>query len=311
MHVAVKTLAAIEQAVKQDQGARFRGLLRKHMAALEDAYRDQEESFRSHLGASLMGRVCARELWYSFHWTTKSNFDGQRLRLFNRGHLEEGRMVALLELIGVTVWQFDEQGKQFRVSGSEGHYGGSGDGIGANIPDLPDPSEKAVLEFKTHNDKSFTELKKKGVKEAKFDHWAQMQQYMVKFRIGFSLYVAVNKNTDELYAEIVVCEIESGQKLIDRADKIIWLATAPPKVGNPPSPGNFMCRFCDHRPVCHLNAEPAKNCRTCTHSSPLPGGHGLWGCALYGNTIEGPMLIPKDFQPKGCVAWVKNPQLSA
>lgn len=306
MYPAVKTMAAIDAALKSDQGAKWRGLLRAAMAELEDAYRDKEEYFRSHLGASLMGRECARELWYSFHWATKSKHEGRMIRLFNRGHLEEGRVVALLRLINITVWQFDENGKQFRIEGSHGHYGGSGDGIGSNIPDLPTPDEKALLEFKTHNDKSFTDLKKKGVKEAKFEHWAQMQQYMVKFRIGFSLYIAVNKNNDDIYAEIVVCDIAAGDMLIDRADKIIWLEKAPDKIGSPPSAGNFKCRFCDHRPVCHLKAEPDKNCRTCMHSSPLPGGHGLWGCAHHGD-----MIIPKDFQPVGCGDWVKRSDMGA
>ncbi len=304
MHIAKKTLEAIEREIHKDQGARWRGLLRGCMAELEDAYRDQEESFRSHMGASILGGECARAIWYSHHWATKPTFTGRMQRLFNRGHMEEGRFVAMLRLIGVDVRQFDENGKQYRISGSHGHYGGSGDGLGTNVPDLP-PGEWAVLEFKTHGENSYKELIKKGVRAAKPEHWAQMQQYMRKMGVRYSLYMGVNKNNDEIHAEIVELNPESADQFINRADKIVWLRKAPSKIGNPPSAGNFACKWCDHRPVCHTGQAPAVNCRTCVHAKTIEGdGTGQWACELHGNRV-----IPKDFQQLGCAQWDKHPDM--
>lgn len=303
MRIATKTLQAIDQELKKDQGAKWRGILRKTMGALEDAYNDKEESHRSHMGASLMAKKCGRAIWYSFRWATKSQHEGRMVRLFNRGHLEEGRIVALLELIGATVWQMDENGKQFRISGSHGHYGGSGDGIAKGIPDLATLDEACLLEFKTHNEKSFTKLKSEGVKYAKPEHWGQMQQYMEKFKLNNSLYIAVNKNTDELHAEIITLETEAAQQLVERADKLVWLQEAPSKIGNPPSPGNFDCKFCDHRAVCHLGAQPDFNCRTCKSARPVEGGNGLWFCDYW------KVVIPKESQKHGCENWVKHPAI--
>ena len=82
-----------------------------------------------------MGRPCSRELWYTFHWATEKKFEGQTLRLFNRGHLEGPRMMALLKMIGCTIWQFDSEGKQFRIDGHKGHFGGGLDGVVLGVPD--------------------------------------------------------------------------------------------------------------------------------------------------------------------------------
>lgn len=302
IYLASKTLAAINSELEKDQGARWRGLLRKCMGELEDAYRDKEESHRSHMGASMMAKNCARAIWYSFRWATKKQHEGRMVRLFNRGHLEEGRLVALLLLIGCEVWQMDENGKQFRISDHHGHYGGSGDGIAKGIPDLP-AGEVAVTEFKTHNEKSFVELQKKGVKIAKPEHWGQMQQYMRKFKIRFALYIGVNKNNDELYAEIVVLEEAAADQLIDRANRLIWLKSPPSQIGDPPSAGNFNCRWCDHRPVCFLGAQPDRNCRTCKNAEPVENGHGEWFCSFWNH------LIPKEAQLTGCHKYDKHPQI--
>lgn len=62
---------------------------------------------RRHLGASLIGRECLRELAYGFHWAKRVKFSGRMLRLFERGHDEEPRLVRLMELLGATVNTID------------------------------------------------------------------------------------------------------------------------------------------------------------------------------------------------------------
>ena len=308
--LATKTLQAIENQIASDQGA----LYRKHLGAviphMSDAYRSEPESFRSHMGASIMGNKCGRAVWYSFHWATKSAFTGRMQRLFNRGHLEEARFIACLRAIGVTVYQHDVNGKQFRISGSAGHYGGSGDGVGIDIPDLP-RGLPAVLEFKTHNDASFKKLEKEGVRSAKFEHFVQMQQYMRKMYLTVALYMAVNKNNDELYGEIIMLDAETADTFIDRADKIVWMHRAPEKVGNPPSPGNYDCKWCDHKPVCFQKSTPPLNCRTCVNAYPSAVGDGSWACynAAYKRLDGSPMLLSKEDQELGCQAWQQHPDI--
>lgn len=310
--LATRTLEAIEARIAEDQGGAFRQFLEKVIPHMKDAYRGQDEGFRSHMGASLIGGECGRAIWYGFRWATKGKFSGRILRLFNRGHLEEARMIACLLTIGCQVYQQDEQGNQFRISDCGGHFGGSGDGVAVGIPDLP-ASTAALLEFKTHNDKSFKALKADGVRNAKFEHFVQMQTYMRKMGLAAGLYMAVNKNDDELYGEILYLDHTIGDQFIERAHKIIPLHVAPEKVN--PSAGFYKCKWCDHHPICHMKKLPERNCRTCD-ASRADMGDGKWWCDNKARQME--LLFPatnplgedfsltKERQLVGCDHYVPN-----
>lgn len=286
IYLAEKTLAAIDAALKVDQGASYRTWLKKILPHIEDAYRGADLPFRSHMGASGLGKDCPRAIWYGFRWATEPNFDGRMLRLFNRGHLEEGRIIALFMMIGCTVYQQDENGKQFRISDAGGHLGGSGDGVILGIPDL-DPNTPALAEFKTASEKSFLETKQKGVRETKFEHYVQMNLYMGKMGLPVAVYVVVNKNTDELHIELVPYDAEVYARYLDRGVQLVWMEEAPAKINE--SPGWFKCRFCDHKAVCHNGGAPAKTCRSCTHSKVE--ADGTWSCNV---SVDKITLSSKD-----------------
>lgn len=303
MALAVKTLAAIEAALQKDQGAKFRGLLGQLMPLAGDAYSTKEESFRGHLGASLLGRECARELWYSFHWCTEKKFDGRMLRLFNRGHLEEPRFVALLMMIGCKVWQVNSEGKQFRISGHRGHFGGSMDAVAIGIPDL-DETMPVLCEFKTHGEKSFTKLVAEGVMQAKWEHFVQMQIYMGKNNLLWSLYGAVCKNTDELHMELIQFDPTQYQRYLDRSVMVIDATEPPPRINN--SPGFYKCKFCPENNQCHKvgKYEIHRNCRTCEHSRVAD--EGKWVCRHPGKL----QTLTQEEQLAACEFYKLNPVIS-
>lgn len=304
---------------------------------------NQEDGRRNHLGGSLIGRECNRELWYSFRWATETKHDGRILRLFKRGHKEEFEFVEYLQQLGIEVreyaqrlgwhqptdkyvtidWEVDlpeykkghcvdvtsdayhvarakEAGvrlEQWRIEDVFGHFGGSLDGIAYNLPEVEIAEgvyicakDPVLLEFKTHGQKSFDTLCKLGLKDAKPEHYAQMQVYMAKRGIKFGLYMAVNKNTDELKCYFVVAVPMEGFWMISRAQEIITAKAPPARISSNPS--WFKCRFCDHRKPCHMGQPLAKNCRTCIHSNPIDGGQ--WHCQLWDS------VIPIHGQKEGC-----------
>ncbi|QIG73303.1 putative exonuclease RecB type protein [Rhizobium phage RHph_N17] len=297
----------------------------------------EEPPFRNHLGGSMIGKTCERELMYSFRWSVRPKFDGRMLRLFERGHKEEFRFVNFLRMIGMNVREYSEalwyhpesdsyvtypwdyegeisealdevtddefhrgraklQGvelKQWRISDVEGHFGGSLDGIADAPFDIPvdvgvsieallsstsnkfiPMGEEFLLEFKTHNTKSFCKLVEERVKVAKPVHWAQMQIYMHKKGLRFAVYVAVNKNDDDLWIEVVEYDPAEGPKLLARAERVIHAKTLPARVGKHPS--WHECKFCDYSKQCHYSAPLEKNCRNCKFAEPVPGGE--WRC---------------------------------
>lgn len=312
---ALQTLRKIDAMIEADQGSAYRGWLGRVLPHIGDAYRTDEDGFRSHLGASVLGGECARAIWLGFRWASKAKFDGRILRLFNRGHLEEGRVIAALLMVGAQVYQQDENGKQFRISWAGGHAGGSGDGVALGIPDLVHDMP-CLLEFKTHGEKSFIELSGKlaewrkyvegkgpftgkGLKAVKPEHYIQMQVYMKKMGIAVGLYVAVCKNTDDLYMELVALDSELAEQFMYRGEQIVFANRAPAKINE--SAGFFKCVFCNERPVCQLGVDPAVNCRTCQFSEPL--ADGSWLCNKHS------MALPKEKQLVGCPDWYRNDDL--
>lgn len=233
---------------------------------------DAEDGFRSHLGASLIGKDCERALWFDFRWVTRARHAGRVLRLFETGQLEEARVVRNLRRTGATVLEVDPQtGRQFRVSAHAGHFGGSLDAVAIGL--LEAPKTWHVLEFKTHAAKSFADVQRKGVKESKPQHFAQMQTYLHLSGLKRGMYVAVCKDDDDLYVERICVDTSFAQGLMDKAERVILAVKPLERISR--DPAWYQCRMCDHAAVCHGKCWAEVNCRTCLHASPVDGG---WHC---------------------------------
>ncbi|WP_180052021.1 oxidoreductase [Acinetobacter sp. YH12099] len=253
-------------------------------AAIKAANRS---SHRTYLGASSIGRPCARELWFMFRWVKRSQFDGRMLRLFNTGHLEEPRLIADLQSAGVEVLEVDPTtGEQWAIAFHGGHFRGHADGAALGLHSAPKTWH--LLEFKTHNDKSFAKLQTDGVEKTKPEHVAQMQVYMHGLGLTRAYYLARNKNTDELYGERLRYDKKQAEYWIERAGQIIFAPEPPLPIGKDAS--FFQCKFCDFSEYCYRTVAdlpsplPEKNCRTCIHSTPKETGG--WLCEKKGYEVE-------------------------
>lgn len=108
--------------------------------------------------------------------------------------------------------------------------------------------------------------------------------------IPYTLYVAINKNTDEIHWEIVLADPQLAQQYIGRGVAIVQHPGPPKRFSETKSA--FQCTYCDMRPVCHEKAPAAINCRTCIHSAPLESG--AWICTHYDKELT------KEEQLAGC-----------
>jgi hypothetical protein len=161
------------------------------------------------------------------------------------------------------------------------------------MPDTP-----VLAEFKTHSSKSFASLKSEGVKQAKWEHYVQQVIYMQGQGLTHSLYLAVDKNTDELYGEIVPADEETAGRYIQRAQSIVDSSEPPMRLNS--SPAWYQCKFCSYRPMCHMFEVPEINCRTCAHSTPISGGN--WKCEYPPSPS-----IAKDCA--ACTNYICNPSM--
>jgi hypothetical protein len=275
---------------------RFDSTLERIERAVEE---EAEDGLRAHLGASIIGRPCDRSLWYSFRWASERRHEGRILRLFERGSREEATMVELLRKAGCTVWDVDpETGQQFRVSAVGGHFGGSLDGV---VIGLVESDKPHVLELKTHNKRSFGALQKQGVEKAKPEHYVQMQAYMYLMDIERAYYLAVCKDDDHLYAERVRAKASAATNALSRAERIICSDRPPHKISDDPT--WHECKWCDHHALCHLQATPLANCRTCIHATARLDGDRVWHCAKHDKNLT------EEEQRAGCDQHLFLPDL--
>lgn len=268
------------------------------VAAIFDRYTRGADERRGHLGASIIGRPCSRSLWYAFRWALREEFDGRILRLFERGKREEVWLLDELRAIGCEVLAEDPStGEQWRVSFHGGHFGGSADGVVLGLVEAPKTWH--LFEAKTANDKSWTDIARKGVKVAKPEHFLQMQVYLKGLGLTRALYLCVNKNDDRIYQERVEFDRDAADAAIAKAGMIVGAKTPPTRISEDPT--WYECKWCSQRDHCHLQryAKIERNCRTCASSTPMPDG--TWLCEHYGKTLS------LEEQVAGCEGHVLNP----
>lgn len=253
------------------------------------------EQHRMHLGGSVIGGPCDRRMWYGFRWADKETLSGQKLRLFQSGHLQEPRLIEDLRRIGVEVSDAMPDGKQWSFGAFGGHFGLSLDGAGLGFPEAPKTWH--TLEFKTANQKSFDKIVKDGVEKAKPQHYGQMQVGMRSSGLDRAMYIVVNKNTDEIYSERVRHDPVVSARLMAKAESIIKAAEPPSRLSE--RADWFECKFCPFHAVCHGDQVPEVNCRTCAHSTPdIHGEGGKWVCA--NEKLASAPVISETLQRKGC-----------
>lgn len=263
----------------------------------------KEDWRRNHYGASIMGRKCDRYKWQSFHWAKDPQHDARMLRLFAHGHAEENVFVAELRAAGYEVIQPDGS-ERFRFK--EGHIGGEGDGL---ILDFLGDGDDALLECKTHSERSFTRLvTKKSVKQCKPEHYTQVNVYMHKLGLKWALYVACNKNNSELYYEIIPYDEKHARKALSEARNLVVNPNVPEKMDDFFAPCVLISKEgkkypCDYHGLCHGNLEvlPERNCRTCMEATATQSGE--WRCEHHDRALS------VDEQKAGCRDHLYHPGL--
>lgn len=232
----------------------------------------EESPARGYLGGSEIGHPCERYLWLKLRGAERKKWDGRMLRLFEHGQREEERMAENLRSIGCELVQYDEKGEQYGFSLWGGLFSGHYDGVVRGIPEAPKTWH--LWECKTHNRKSFEELRKLGVEASKPMHFAQMQIYMHMAELERALYTAINKDTDEIYVERVSYDKAFSQSLLDRAEHICFTDEPSPPLGRDAS--WYQCKGCEMSGICYGRELPKSSCRSCAQVTPQRDG--TWKC---------------------------------
>jgi hypothetical protein len=214
---------------------------------------------RDYLGASRLGVSCARALQYEYTKMPKDEeFKGRILRIFEIGHAFETLALSWLRQAGFSVFTKKPNGDAFGFSVAGGRIRGHVDGIINDAPTDLGMSFPAIWECKSLNAKSWRDTVKHGLKKSKLIYAVQVatyQAYMEGSVPGISvnpaLFTAVNKDTAEIYHELVPFDAALAQEASDRAVNLIHATDAGellPRIAM--SDDHFECVFCPYRQRC-------------------------------------------------------------
>ncbi len=216
---------------------------------------------RTYLGASRLGVACDRALQYEFAGAPVDpdrDFDGRVLRIFEVGHVLEDLAIRWLRLAGFDLHTRTRSGSQFGFSVCDGLIQGHVDGIVMGAPADLGFSFPMLWETKSMNAQNWRDCVKRGVSVAKPVYAAQMaiyQAYMESTVDGISrnpaLFTAINKDTQELWFELVPFDAVLAQRASDRAVKIITATGHGELLPRSFSdPAHHECRFCAWQERC-------------------------------------------------------------
>jgi hypothetical protein len=209
------------------------------------------EAKRSYLGASSLGDPCGRYIAYQYRSLQGSSSepeepeDGRTLRIFDLGHVLEELLARWLRGAGFVLLTIDPgTGEQFAFT--DGPIAGHADGIIVSGPSgvgLPYP---ALWEAKGLNDRSWSDLAKRGLQAAHPAYYGQTNLYMGYLGLMACLFTAMNKNTAEILHELVPYDRAEAQRLVDRAVDVIRGALLPRIAAAPVQ----RCEFCKFKSTC-------------------------------------------------------------
>lgn len=268
--------------------------LRAIQAAIEDREADWESIG---VPAGDIGVECDRAIWLAFRRASVPEaINWQKRRIFERGEIEEERLLDLLRLIGCEV-----SDQQARVRGAGGHLRGKIDGQAVGLPEAP--VKMHVVECKSSKAEKFRKLVKDGVQVAMPLHYATMQFYMHKRGLDRCLYMCTNKDDEDIHLERVRLDVEAAIRAEARIERIIAMDEPPSRLCT--KRDDFRGMFCRQAAVCWGEERPRVHCRTCIHATPLLDGNAGWDCARWQKPLS------QDEQAAGCPAHLFVPKMLA
>ena len=237
---------------------------------------------RYYNGLSGIGEKCLRRLQFNHYDCLNLKHSARMIRLFGVGHSMEPKLrKELSKFLGMVF-----KGDQDEVIGFAGHWKGHIDGLGMFLRSskfYTKDDDWFLMEYKTHNDKSFAALKKDGAKKSKPKHYAQVTSYMGYKKLDRCLYVGYNKNTSEIYLEWICFDEDEFKENKRKEAEVVMADCLLPRIGND-SPMWHECKLCDAHGVCFGKEPINKSCRNCEHVDIKDDG--IWECSK-GHTIKG------------------------
>ncbi len=207
----------------------------QYMVHLEQRLREARAKrwLRPHngLGMSRVGHPCDRKLYFfanDIEPYEDSSIDFRTRRLWSRGDIEEFRIFALLDTVGVEV------APHIIIESGDERFASEADGIVRNVPGHA-RDEAFLLEIKTANKRNYGLFYRYGIAQVNPQYFSQVQCLMhfaidMGYEIRNCLYTVTNKDTDGIHTEIIPYDASVGMQIEERVREILSLEKKPPKI---------------------------------------------------------------------------------
>lgn len=205
---------------------------------------------RNYLGASALGDPCSRRIVYGLQGVEPDQPSTcERYCTFEIGHTLEGLVASWLIQAGFILQTRGEDQAPFGFSQTGGRFQGHVDGIIRGGPlDAPYP---LLWENKTAKASSWREFMKGRLEVVNEIYYAQVQVYMAYLNLENCLFTSLNKDTSQIYSELVPFDAEVAARYSDKAVRILQNQDAgieEPRVAT--CSDFFECRRCRFREKC-------------------------------------------------------------
>ena len=209
---------------------------------------------RAYIGASSLGEQCSRKIQYRYlniPIDEDKGFSARTLRIFSLGHVIEDEMAKYIRMAGFDLRTEDKDGKQFGFSVANGEIAGHIDGVICGGPAAI--SYPCLWESKSANSKKFGEFVRVGVAKANPTYAAQIAIYQAYMDLteNPALFTVFNKDSSEIYYELVPFDAELAQRVSDKAVNILTASKANdmlPRVAQ--NQDFYLCKMCEFQQTC-------------------------------------------------------------
>lgn len=236
--------------------------------------RRAKEPKRTYLGASRLGEPCGRKLCYEYAGTPPDEgreLTGNQLRIFDAGHALEDYAAEQFDAPDKAVWDalalrwFKDAGfeivtrdqndpsKQIGFSVLDGKMRGHTDGVIVSVPAVLSKEIQAPCgwEHKGIKAKNWNKFRKHGVKVTSETYFGQVQCYMAYLDLPRYLFTVTNKDTSEMYHELIEFDPARAQHYSDRGLQVIQTVEAGHLLDRAfNAPDHYLCKWCDFRVRC-------------------------------------------------------------
>ncbi len=205
----------------------------------------QPDEPRRYIGASGIGKMCARAIWYGFVGAEQQPVTPRLRTSFDIGKRLEGLILDYMEMAGLRVVRPTMENNRLFYQDSEVPlFQGHADAV-LIIPG----GECAIIEIKTAKSSSFAQFKSRGLRKWNETYFAQIQSYMGMSGYKRGVLVAINKDSSEIHHEWVEYDDIYYHELRCKAAVISVCEEPPEKINR--SPLFMVCNMCPYKRICH------------------------------------------------------------